>query len=342
MAFSRSLAIVGLFSLCLIGAARCAAEQQATASGASAEVARADALMSQGKLDQAIALLLELSRKEAKLPGLNARLGKAYYQKRDYERAASHLEQALQEKADDGEATQLLGISYYLLGHLQQAIPLLEKVQSWLPQPDVTGSYLLGVSNLQTYQYDKARLSFARMFSVAPEGPQAHLVLAQMMLRQEFEDKAVGELEKGLALDPRLPMAHFLLGEIFLFKSNVQGAIGEFRKELELNPILWLAYWRLGDAYTRVENWNQAERALKQAVWLNQNFTGPYILLGKVELKKGDADLAAGYLERALKMDPNNYSAHYLLGTAYKQMGRAQEANREFEQTRSLHAEKEP
>ncbi len=303
-------------------------------------LAHADALIAQGKADEALALLRELAKTQAR--GLQARLGKVYYQKRDFEKAAGHLELALKEKPDDGESTELLGLSYYLLGHLQQAIPLLEKVQSWLPRPDVTGSYILGNSYLQTYQYDEARAAFAKMFSVPPESAGGHLVLAQMMLRQEFEDKAIPELEKALALDPRLPMAHFLLGEIYLFKSNVQLALRELNKELEVDPILWLVYWRMGDAYTRIENWNEAERALKQAIWLNQNFTGPYILLGKVEMKKGDAALAAGFLERALKMDPNNYSAHYLLGTAYRQLGRAEEANREFELTRNLHQEKEP
>lgn len=311
-------------------------------SATQAGVARADALIQEGKTDQAITLLNELAQREPKAPGLEAKLGKAYYEKRNYAQAVTHLERALNQKLDDGESTQLLGLSYYLLGHSQVAIPLLEKVQSWLPRPDVTGSYVLGISYLKTRQYDKARAAFAKMFSVSPQGPGAHLVLAQMMLHQEFEDQAVRELQKALALDLRLPMAHFLLGEIYLYKSNIQHALEEFNKELEINPVLWVAYWRMGDAYTRLENWNEAERALKQAIWLNQNFTGPYILLGKVEIKKGNPDLAAGFLQRALKMDPNNYSAHYLLGTVYKQLGRSEESNREFELTRTLRAEKEP
>src|SRR5205807_10457654 len=117
----------------------------------------------------------------------------------------------------------------------------------------------------------------------------------QMMLRQEFEDKAVPELEKALAMDAKIPMAHFLLGEIYLYKSNVAQALDEFHKELQISPILWLVYWRLGDAYTRLEKWDEAERALKQAIWLNQDFSGSFILLGKVELKKGDARLASEF-----------------------------------------------
>ena len=293
-------------------------------------------LLAQGKTDEAITALEGLARQAPATPGLEAALGQAYYQKRDFEQAARHLEAAVKQDPKDGESTQLLGLSYHLLGRVQQALPLLEKVQSWLPRPDVTGSYLLGVDYLQSRQDDQARTAFARMFSVPPDSAQAHLVLAQMMIRQEFEDKAIHELQKALQLDAHLPMAHFLLGEMYLFKSQVQPALDEFHQELAANPILWLAYWRMGDAYTRLEQWDLAETALKQAVWLNPEFTGPYVLLGKVELKKGDPALAAGFLQRALKMDPNNSFAHYILGEAYKKLGRTADADREFALTQSL------
>ncbi len=308
------------------------------APAASESVSAARQLLDQGKVDNAIAALEDLARKAPGTPGLEAALGKAYYQKRDFEKASKHLEIAVSQDPNDGESTQLLGLSYHLLNRVRQAIPLLEKVQSSLPQPDVTGSYLLGIDYLQSYQDDKARAAFARMFSVPPGSAQACVVLAQMMIREQFEDKAIRELQKGLDIDPHVPMAHFLLGEMYLFKSQVEPAIAEFKKELAENPVLWLAYWRMGDAYTRLEQWDPAETALKQAVWLNRDFTGPYILLGKVELKKGDAALAAGFLERALKMDPNNSSAHYILGEAYQKLGRNVEADREFALTQSLRA----
>jgi tetratricopeptide (TPR) repeat protein len=298
-------------------------------------VAAAQKLLEQGQVDQAIAALEDRSRK-GPTPGLEGALGKAYYQKREFEKAVPHLEAALKEDPNDGESTQLLGLSYHLLGHVQQSIPLLEKVQSQLPQPDVTGSYLLGVDYMQSRKDEQARVAFARMFSLPPSSAQAHLVLAQMMIRQELEENAIPELQKAIQLDPRLPMAHFLLGEMYLFKSRVQESIGEFQEELAENPVLWLAYWRLGDAYARLEKWDQAEIVLKQSVWLNPDFTGAYILLGKVELKKGDPALAAGFLQRALKMDPNNSFAHYILGEAYKKLGRGADADREFAQTQSL------
>ncbi len=334
----RALGLLGIgtFALLLALAFRAQAQTASSPAPPSSGLTQAQKLMDGGKFDQAIAVLKPLALESPEPAGVEAALGKAYYQKRDYPAAVAHLDAALKQNPQDAESTQLLGLAYYLTGRLQQAVPLLEKVQAWLPQPDVTASYLLGVSFLQSYQYDQARAAFAKMFSVPPDSAQAHLVLGQMMVRQEFEDQAIPELRQALAMNPRLPMAHFLLGEIYLFKSQIQPALDEFRQELAIDPLLWLAYWRLGDAYTRLEKWNEAERALKQAIWLNENFTGPYILLGKVEMKKGDPALAAEFLEKALKMDPKNYLAHYILGTAYKELGRTADANREFGLTETL------
>jgi tetratricopeptide (TPR) repeat protein len=298
---------------------------------------RADLLIRQGKLDEAIALLEGLPQKP---PGVEARLGKAYYQRRSFQQAIAHFKITLEQNPGDLETAQLLGLSFYSVGDVQEAIPLFEKIRIRVPEAQSDTLYLLGICYLKTQQPDKARAAFAQMFSAAPDSAMAHLMLAKMMVRQRMEERSVPEIQKALELDPRLPMAHFLLGEIYLYQTNPQRALEEFKKELEINPTVWLVYWRLGDAYTRLEKYDEAEKVLKEAVWLNESFTGSYLLLGEVELKKGNLELGAGFLERALKLDPQNDYAHYSLARAYQQMGRTEDANRHFEITRSLRAEK--
>jgi len=317
-----------------------AVPQQASTRPSETDLDRAEALLGRGKLDEAISLLENLQRKKPTPPGIEARLGKAYYKKRSFQQAIAHLKAAFDENPEDRETAQLLGLSYYTVGQLDQAIPLLERIQSRLPATEFDGWYLLGVCYLRTQQPDKARTAFAQMFSVPPDSAAGHLLFAQMMVRQHLEEKAIPELEKALSLDPRLPMAHFLLGEIYLYKTNPQHALDEFKKELEINPTVWLVYWRLGDAYSRLEKYDEAEKALKQSIWLNGTFTGSYILLGQIELKKNDWELAVGFLERALKLDPQNYLAHYSLARAYQQLGRNDEANLHFELSRSLRGNK--
>jgi tetratricopeptide (TPR) repeat protein len=271
---------------------------------------------------------------------LEIELGKAYYQKRSFHQAITYLEKAAQQQPQNGEITQLLGLSFYSLGQWAKAIPLLEQVQTLVPKTEIDSFYLLGICYLHTQQLAKARTALARMFSVSPDSAMAYLMLAKTMVQQRSEEQALPVLQQAIALDSRLPMAHFLLGEIYLFKSNPQLALEAFKKELEVNPTIWLVYWRLGDAYARLENYDEAVKALKQSIWLNETFTGPYVLLGEIGLKKGDLELAIGFLQRALTLDPKNYYAHYFLGRAYQQSGRSEEARREIELTKSLRTQK--
>ena len=164
--------------------------------------------------------------------GLSHELGIAYYRKGDYVHAIESLKQALQSDPADNEATQLLGLSYYLSGKPGDAIPFLEKVQTWYPRANVDASYILGECYIQTKDYSHARQAFAKMFDLHPDSAGSYLLTARMLFRQEFEPVALEYAQKAVALDPKLPRAHFLLGEIHLFESKVPEAISDFQAEL--------------------------------------------------------------------------------------------------------------
>ena len=294
--------------------------------------------MQQGKYDQAIAQLQELSAKDPGLKGLPHELGTAYYKKGDYMKAVESLKAALEQNAHDNEAVQLLGLSYYLSGRPAEAIPQLEKVQTWYPRANVDASYILGLCYIQTKDYPHARSAFAKMFDVPPESAPAYLFTARMLFRQEFDPIAEEYAQKAVALDPKLPLAHFLLGELYLFKSRVPESIAEFQKELAINPGDAAAYYKLADAYSRIQKFDDAERLLQRSIWLDATSTGPYILMGKVLEKKGEPELAVRSLRHALAMDPNNPITHHLLGQAYRDLGNTEEAERELKTAQQLGA----
>src|SRR5437763_11149633 len=97
----------------------------------SREFDHARQLLNQGKYDGAIAELQQLAASQPGTKGLAHELGTAYYRKGDYVHAVDSLQAALQAYPADNEATQLLGLSYYLSGKPADAIPYLEKVQTW-------------------------------------------------------------------------------------------------------------------------------------------------------------------------------------------------------------------
>jgi tetratricopeptide (TPR) repeat protein len=269
-------------------------------------------------------------------------MGTAYYKKSDFPKAIEYLKKATAADPANGEATQLLGLSYYLGGHPAEAIPLLEKVQGWYSRANVDASYILGICYIQTKNYDQARKAFAKMFDVPPDSAASYLFTARMLLRQEFDPVAEEYAQKAVALDPKLPLTHFLLGELDLFKSRVPEAIAEFQKELAINPGHAATYYKLADAYSRVQKFEDAERVLQRSIWLDATSTGPYILMGKVLEKKGEFDLAVRALERAANMDPNNPTAHHLLGQAYRDMGKKDQAESELKLAEELQSKQNP
>ena len=302
---------------------------QSRPTGPAFEAARQ--LLLHGRYDEALAALHALEERDPAMKGLAHELGAAYYKKSDFLNAITYLKKAREQDRGDAEAEQLLGLSLYLAGRPAEAIPELEKVQTWFPSANVDASYILGICYIQTKDYPNARKAFAKMFAVPADSAASYLFTARMLLRQDFGPVAEEYAHKAVALDPKLPLAHELLGEAYLYHSQIDEAIGEFRKELEINPGYPAAYYKLADAYSRVQKYDEAERLLQRSIWLDATSTGPYILLGKVLEKKGETELAVRALQRALAMDPNNPMPHHLLGQAYRELGQNADADRELQ-----------
>jgi Putative Zn-dependent protease, contains TPR repeats len=299
-------------------------------------------LIEQGKFEEALAALNEISNSNPTAKNLSHEFGVAYYRKGDYINAINSFHRSLAEDPQDNEATQLLGLSLYLAGRPAEAIPYLEKVQSWYPSASVDASYILGVAYIQTKSYTNARTAFAKMFQVPAESAAAYLFTARLLLRLDFGLVAEEYGKKAVELDPKLPLAHQLLGELYLYQSRIPEASAQLEKELAINPGNPVAYFKLADAYSRVQKFDEAEKLLQRSIWLDATSTGPYILLGKVLQKKGETQLAIRALQRAISMDPNNNFPHHLLGQAYRDLGRTEDAERELKLAEQLQSRENP
>jgi tetratricopeptide (TPR) repeat protein len=293
-------------------------------------------LTEQGRFDDALSALNGIAKSNPTAKNLSHEFGVIYYRKNDYPNALTSLQRAIAEDPNDREATQLVGLSLYLSGKSAEAIPYLEKVQSWYPSANVDASYILGIAYLQTKNYPSARAAFAKMFQVPPDSAAAYLFTARLLLRFEIGTVAEEYTNKAIQLDPKLPLAHQLLGELYLYQSKFPEASAQFLQELAINPGNAAAYYKLADAYSRLQRFDEAEKLLQRSIWLDPNSSGPYILLGKVLRNKGETELAVRTLQRALAMDPNNAVTHHLLGQAYRDLGKSDEADRELKNAAQL------
>ena len=273
------------------------------------------------------------------VPSANHAAGVALYKQREYAKAAEALRKAADTEKpgtpEYRETVLLLGQSYYLQARVPDAISWLEKARAeGIRTTEV--QYMLGNAYIQNREPEKAVGAFAAMFGFPPDSAAAHLVTAQMMVRQEFEEFAEKELSRALELDPRIPEANYLLGQLAIFRSQIDRAVELLRKEIAINPNFAMAYYRLGDAFTRREEWDNAIPQFQRSIWLNPNYSAPYILLGKAYSKKGEAANAEGVLRQAIRLDPQNYSAHYLLGQTLIQEGKTEEGRKMLERSKEL------
>src|SRR5580693_7798466 len=186
-------ALLFLSALCSVGRAQQpapSAHPSEAPVSAPSEFAHARQLMQQGKNDEAIAELQTLAARDSTTPGLALELGTAYYKKNEFVKAIEYLKKAAAADPENGEAIQLLGLSYYRGGHPADAIPLLEKVQGWYPRANVDAASILGVCYIQTKDYAQARRAFGKMFDVPPDSAASYLFTARMLFRQEYNPVA--------------------------------------------------------------------------------------------------------------------------------------------------------
>jgi tetratricopeptide (TPR) repeat protein len=299
-------------------------------------VAQATRLVESGKLSEARELLKQIPDPSTEALHLS---GVVAYRLRDYPAAIQALLRASAKEAPASgqlrESLLLLGQSYFLLAKATEAVGPLEKAAAAGVRSNEL-FYMLGIGYIQSNHPDKARAAMASLFAVRPDSAAAHLLTAQMMLRQEFDAAAVTELGIALKMDPELAGAHYLLGQIAVFRGEVDRGIEEFERELAINPNSSMAYYKMGDALMRREEWDRAISFLQRSVWINPDFSGPYILLGKAYLRKKDYSNAEGMLRQSIRFDPQNQSAFYLLGQTLIAAGKPEEGRKMLERSMEL------
>lgn len=309
-------------------------EQSATASTSNpapaVTFATANELAGKGRLDAALAQLNQLGAQSPEPAGVERLRGIIFYQKEQFSEAIEAFTKAADQDPGDHESIEMHGVSLFRQGHIQEAIPFLEKARTGVQAANVDPDYVLALCYADVQRYDDARHAFAAQYGFAPDSAEAYLLAGRQFLRRELRDEAGAEATKALTINPSLPLAHELLGEVALSRADTAGAIREFEAERKIDPLNPDLYDRLGDAYLRNGQYSAAQQALNRAVLLEPQATGPYILLGETFLKLKQPIQAVHYLDHAVRMDPSNYITHNLLGQAYKATGQLDDANREF------------
>jgi predicted Zn-dependent protease len=215
-----------------------------------------------------------------------------------------------------------------MLDHRGAATTLL----AWLEEQFPHDSEILFMA---THVYaDLAARSSKELMDAAPDSPLVVEINAENFEKQGDWKKAIAEYRILLTREPKMPGIHSRIGQIILTlpatATSNDEARKEFEQELKLHPQNASAEYFLGELARKSGQLPQAIEHYRNATKLNPGLPEPQFGLGRCLLDSDKAAEAVGPLEIAAKLAPENPTIHFTLAHAYQELGRKDDAAREF------------
>ena len=188
---------------------------------------------------------------------------------------------------------------------------------------------------MATHVYsDLSARSSRELMEVAPDSPLVVEINAEKFEKQGDWRKAIAEYRVLLQREPQMPGIHSRIGQIILTlpatATSNDEARKEFEQELKVYPQNAGAEYFLGELARKASHLPQAIEHYTNATKLNAGLPEPYFGLGRCLLDSDRAADAVGPLETAARLTPGNPTIHFTLAHAYQDLGRKEDAAREF------------
>lgn len=279
-----------------------AAAQSAPRHEASELVARGEAALARGELQEATAIFREAVAADETDPRAQLDLGLALELANDYAGAEAAYRAAIALDADFAEALNNLGLLLRDRERASEAVPLLRRAVEL--EPGMAEAWLNLALALEESGDDRgAEDAYRQAIALTPEDPMARANLGLLLLRNGEESAAALELRRGL--------------------QHARGNVA--------------ALQAIGSGLRQAGHPDGAARAMGMLVDTMEAPT-PAVLaeLALAQRAGGDRAAAERTLERALAVDETYATAHYLLGSMQAARGAYAEAIQHFERYLTL------
>lgn len=237
-----------------------------------------------------------------------------------------HLEQALAQQPDAGEAHYLLGYARMQLGQWQAAIPALEaavRLDNRIPER----------LNALAQAYEATGGDPARTGQAYEQALQRQPALAGVRVNygrfletQGRLEEALAQYQRAAADQPWLAPAQYNLGTAQLRKGQTRPAEAALRQALSLHPDHVEALGNLGLLYAAAGRSAEARALFERAVQVAPQNAVALANLGTWHLQAGDFARAIDLLTRAVAVNPAALDALVNLAVAHFQQGDREQA----------------
>jgi tetratricopeptide (TPR) repeat protein len=238
--------------------------------------------------------------------------------------ALAETAKALFSAPNDVRAWRAQASAYASVGEYRNAAQSL--AHALTIEGDTETAYSLATCFLHLRQKDKAALVFEDILKNNGEKPSLHVLFGRAYRDAEYNDDAVKEFQRAIALDPKTPHAHYFIGLIGLLR-NEWVPTPEVRKymqqEQQLHPDDYLSNYMLGVFASQDKSYDESDRLLGNALRSDASQPEPYIYLGLNAGNRGDKPKAEEYLRKAIVLTGNDDArSNYQIRKAYIALGR--------------------
>ncbi len=284
-----------------------------------------NALLDEGRVDQAIAEYREALRIKPDYAESHNNLGNALYQQGHFEEAIAQYRAVLAAKPWYAQTHNNLGNVLLEAGHIEEAAAEFRealRLDPWEPQAH-NG---LGNALLRQGHVEEAIGEYRNALRLNPDFAQSHYNLASALFKQGHTDEAAAEAREAGRIDPSFAVNHKGLGDALLQEGSVDGAIAEYREALRVNPDDAEAHYSLGTALLAQGRNAEAAKEFREALNIDPSHAAAHCDLGNALLRLGYSAQAVSEYREALRLNPDLMIAHFNLSNVLFQNGNEQEA----------------
>jgi tetratricopeptide (TPR) repeat protein len=196
---------------------------------------------------------------------------------------------------------------------------------------------------------EEALEQFQKAAELSP-GPRALLDLGLAYGSLSLLPEAEQAYRSLLEIQPEHPIALHNLGNLMVKRGELQPAIDLYRQALAADPGYVLAHYHLAEALKAAGRYEEAYRIYEKVVLdleprnAQDAATRNDALYGmaSLDLQMGALERAGEMLAELVRIDPQHPKAHYAYGQVLLQLGRPEQAQREFEAHMRVIAELKP
>lgn len=178
----------------------------------------------------------------------------------------------------------------------------------------------------------ESHAAFEHVLETAPDSYRAHQIMAEALVSEKQDAKAIGEYRAVLQLKPDLHGIHEALGDSLIRTGNLPAGLKEFEAEIKLEPNSASAHMNAGRALLMMGRDADASKMLNAALSMDRPPLETWLLLGKLDVRSRDYRGAIDRLTHYTAQEKNNSTAYFLMAMAYRSLGEKDQMKRAIAQ----------